>query len=308
MFIAPPSTSASSMPLAPPNTAPTTPNSATMPAIRIVVLSQLPNIPVFLAKVAIEDLRWCYSEKIQAVRPRQAESGEELGRRQLLAAGTLQFQQTQRPGTAGHDDALAPASSIVPGRPRRTQTRAPDLESDSSCHRRGARQRIEGAHLALDHRRGLAPIDLGLRLGDLCGVACARCRLGSGAEFAAFDLGEHLHDQACAEFGKLVVQARTGVFRCDWKGLGGKDGTGIQAAVHLHDGYAGERVAGKDGALNWRRAAPARQERGVDIDRAQPGHGEHRLGQDQSVGCDHQGIRASESRRASVASSFRLAG
>src|ERR1017187_4884688 len=90
MFITPPSASASSMPFAPPNAAPTTPNSATMPAIRIVVLSQFPNIPrVLLALLALFNslLDGGLRGKFKPLARGKRESGEEFRRRQFLAAG-----------------------------------------------------------------------------------------------------------------------------------------------------------------------------------------------------------------------------
>ena len=45
---------------------------------------------------------------------------------------------------------------------------------------------------------------------------------------------------------------------------------GIEPLVHLHDGDAGLPVAGEDGALDRRRAAPARQQRGMDVEAAEP--------------------------------------
>jgi hypothetical protein len=51
------------------------------------------------------------------------------------------------------------------------------------------------------------------------------------------------------------------------------------------------RVAGLDGAMDRRRAAPARQQRGVDVDAAAARQVEHGLRQDQAVGGHHQQIR-----------------
>jgi hypothetical protein len=61
-------------------------------------------------------------------------------------------------------------------------------------------------------------------------------------------------------------------------------GAGVQAFFHLHDGHAGLRVAGLDGTVDRRSAAPARQQRAVDINAGFDVEGA--LGQDQAVGCD----------------------
>ena len=67
---------------------------------------------------------------------------------------------------------------------------------------------------------------------------------------------------------------------------------GIEPGLHLHDGDAGFGIAGQDRALDRRRAAPARQQRGVDVDAAEARHVEHRLRQDQAVGGDHHDVGA----------------
>ena len=69
-------------------------------------------------------------------------------------------------------------------------------------------------------------------------------------------------------------------------------GAGVEPCVHLHDGDAGLAVAGEDGALDRRRAAPARQQRGMDVEAAEARRLEHRLRQDQAIGRDHRGIEA----------------
>ncbi len=72
--------------------------------------------------------------------------------------------------------------------------------------------------------------------------------------------------------------------RPDRDGLGQQDRAGVEPLFHLHDADAGLAVAGEDGALDRRRATPARQERGVDIEAAEPGRRQHRLRQDQAIG------------------------
>ncbi len=82
-----------------------------------------------------------------------------------------------------------------------------------------------------------------------------------------------------------------GSAKTDGGGPGQQGRSGIQPLVHLHDGHAGLAVAGLDGALDGRRAAPARQQRGVDIDASEPGNGQHRRGQQQTIGHHHNQVR-----------------
>ncbi len=67
-------------------------------------------------------------------------------------------------------------------------------------------------------------------------------------------------------------------------------GPRVQFLLYFHEGDAGFRVAGHHRALHRRRAAPARQQRGMDVEAAQAGRLDHRLRQDQSISDDDSGI------------------
>ena len=66
---------------------------------------------------------------------------------------------------------------------------------------------------------------------------------------------------------------------------------GVEARVELHDGHAGLRVAGEDRALDGRGAAPARQQRTVDVHAAEPRQIERRLRKDEAIGNDDEHVR-----------------
>ena len=87
------------------------------------------------------------------------------------------------------------------------------------------------------------------------------------------------------QFGKQIA-AGLGV---DGRLHRGQHRAGIQPFLHLHDGHAGVLVAGLDGAVDRRRAAPARQQRSVDVETSQSRRVQHPLRQDQAVrGDDHR--------------------
>jgi hypothetical protein len=88
------------------------------------------------------------------------------------------------------------------------------------------------------------------------------------------------------------VQAAGAVLRVDGDGAGQQHGTGVETGFHAHDGDAGLRVAGLDRAMDRRRAAPARQQRGMDVDAAAAREVEHGLRQDQAVGRHHHELGA----------------
>ena len=64
---------------------------------------------------------------------------------------------------------------------------------------------------------------------------------------------------------------------------------------------AGLRIAGEHRALDRRRAAPARQQRCVNVDAAEPRSLQHRLRQDQSIGDDDHEIRPTLRQRSTAA-------
>ena len=63
-------------------------------------------------------------------------------------------------------------------------------------------------------------------------------------------------------------------------------GPGVERLDDPHDGDAGFALAGDDRAVHRRRAAVAGQQRGVDVEEAEPRRGENRVGQDLPVGGD----------------------
>ena len=86
------------------------------------------------------------------------------------------------------------------------------------------------------------------------------------------------------------LQARRGVVGADGDFLGKDHRSGIQALLHAHDGDAGDLIAGQQRTLDRGGTAPARQERGMDVEAAQPRHAQQSFGQDQAVGHHHQRI------------------
>ena len=104
-------------------------------------------------------------------------------------------------------------------------------------------------------------------------------------------------DHARGELGQRVVQARRRARGADRHPLHGEDRAGVQRGLHLDDGDPGLPVAREQGALDRRGAAPARQQRGVQVDAAETWRLEDGFGQDQTVGGDHGEIRAQAGER-----------
>ena len=162
----------------------------------------------------------------------------------------------------------------------------------------GHRPRIERAHLVRQHRRRLRPVQPGLGLVDLVRVGDALQRLwmrrqGDRRAQQAERIGQHLR----AEFGQAVVQLAAGFVRTDVGVLRQQHRAGIQALLHLHQADAAAGVAGLDRALDRRRTAPARQQRGMHVPTAVQRDVEHRLRQDQAIGHHHHQVGLERTQR-----------
>jgi hypothetical protein len=91
-----------------------------------------------------------------------------------------------------------------------------------------------------------------------------------------------------AQSSQAVVQHGGGVGRQDGLGAHQQHVARVQARVHLHDGDAGLRVTGLNGAVYGRSTAPAWQQRSVDIEAATGWQVQGPLRQDQAIsGHDH---------------------
>ena len=89
---------------------------------------------------------------------------------------------------------------------------------------------------------------------------------------------------------QLVVQFAGRHVRSDLDFAGQRHGAGIEALVHLHHHHAGLFVAGHDRPLDRRRAAPARQQRGMAVVAAKPRSVQNLLRQQQAVGDDDRDV------------------
>ena len=92
------------------------------------------------------------------------------------------------------------------------------------------------------------------------------------------------------------MQAGCGIVGRNRQGLVQQHVARVQPGIHLHDGDAGLAVARLNGAVDGGCATPAGQQRGVDVDAAQPRQVQHPLRQQQAVGGhDHDvGLRSKQ--------------
>ena len=100
-----------------------------------------------------------------------------------------------------------------------------------------------------------------------------------------------MRDQLGAERGEDRREVAGGVARADRRAKLARHRAGVEAFLHAHEVDAGLGVAGHDRALHRRRAAPARQQRSVNVEAAELRRGEHGRRQDEPIGGDDRDIR-----------------
>ena len=158
----------------------------------------------------------------------------------------------------------------------RHHRRAPEQEASTGRHQRRARPRIAAAHAVGERARGLRQPEPAVLLLESRRQRRRRMVLGRGGE--RVEPIEGVEQHAGAEVGQPRADLTRGLLEADGRRLLEKDVARVHAWIHLERGDAGLGLAADDGPGDGRGPAIARQERGVDIDRAASGHVEHGLG------------------------------
>ena len=162
------------------------------------------------------------------------------------------------------------------------------------CDRPG----VERPDHAFDLGRGARPVDRRLRLREPGGEGGAGLVLRPGLHRAGLQGVQGIDERRRAELGEAAGQGAGGVPGGDGAGPRCEDRSGVEARVHPHDRDPGLPVAGEDRMMHRGRAAPAREDRCVDVDAAEPGDGEDRSRQQKAVGRDDQRVEAERGQRA----------
>lgn len=113
-----------------------------------------------------------------------------------------------------------------------------------------------------------------MRIGHAFSRLRLRHRTDAGAQQAQA-VGQYLRPQR----SQAVVQLAAGFLLADLDALRQQHRADIQPGFHLHQAHPGLGIAGLDRALDWRRATPARQQRGMHVPAAMGWHSQHRIGQ-----------------------------
>src|SRR5713101_2941168 len=222
---------------------------------------------------------------------RKRKSSEKLGRRQLLSSGALQLGDKEGAFSAGNEHAAWVYVQHFARYPSPWNSSAPpDLQLHSAQAHAHAGRRIEGANAAADCDRALTPVYARLAPVELRGIRHPFGGLGARSEPARFELAQGAHDEVRAKPREPVVQGTRGVVLQDRNPFLQQHRPCVEPGVHLHDGYTGFPIPREKRPLYGRRAAPARQEGCVNVDRTVAGDLEHRPRQNQPVGDDDHDV------------------
>ena len=182
------------------------------------------------------------------------------------------------------------SSSTVPGAPLPSPGRAQHLHPLAAKLAPGAGKRRQPADMVVHLLPRLRPVDARLGLVDLRRVGDAVGGLRRELQRAALQRASarairSAPSRASASCNSPAVMSGPIGMRSTHRHR-----AGVEPLVHLHHRDAGLGVARHDRAVDRRGAAPARQQRGVQVEAAERRRVEDRLRQDQAVGDDDRGI------------------
>ena len=208
-----------------------------------------------------------------------------------LATGALHSRQSQNTLACADVDARGTGAQYLAGigRRRRIDGRGlPDAQLLTVPARLRHRPGIECANLPVDLRGRPRPVDRCFFLANLRRVGNTVRRLRTRRCRALRNRVERIEQCLRTERCEAVMQACAGFARVDRYCTREQHRPGVETGLHLHDRYAGLGIAGGNRALNRRSTAPARQQRSVNVDAAEPRRLQDGLRKQQSVrGDDH---------------------
>ncbi len=212
-----------------------------------------------------------------------------------LAAGALElFDAEDRAAAGGHGQPAAAQAEEGPWRSRRAfllQNLHPHQLDRLAAQLRGdtGPGRV-GAQPVADLARGAAPVHAAALAGEPRRVGRPRAVLGSRLDRSRLQPVEGLDDQPAAHRGEAREQLPRRLLGTDLGLDLEQDGPGVEPLLHQHRGHAGAGLPGGDRGLDRRRAAPAREQRGVQVDAAEPRQPEEVAREDLAEGDDHRDV------------------
>ncbi len=179
------------------------------------------------------------------------------------------------------DEPSRPVASTSPGAARRPggsppcRERRPEHDHARAAERRvGVRPGMQAADLVVDGRAPAALQSMrpssSVEPRRVCGQRVVLRHLVRRARRERVDDGD---EQRGAEPGQVALDLVAGLVGADRRAVPARSiGAGVERLHDAHDRHAGLGVAGHHRAMDRRRAAPARQQRRVHVDHAEPRH------------------------------------
>ena len=214
---------------------------------------------------------------------RQKRSGSES-----LSTSQLELRYGQGAITAGYDDFVADAQNAARLALLVSHMSAPDLQGLLTQQSARSRCGSKSTYLALEIGGVFCPAKTGLFFLNLAGISRARFVLWFAFGECLIEPLQDFVDERGAYAGQFVMQGTGVLVRCDRHALSGEHRSGIEAGIHSHDGDPRFRISCQEGSLDGRSAAPARQERSVNVQGATQGI--------QDIGRDNQPVGGDDGR------------
>ena len=159
-------------------------------------------------------------------------------------------------------------ASAAPGRVR-SRARAPSAAPDGTSSPRPARARTRGP-AARSRRRVTSSRSSARREGASARTVAAAWSWDRGSTVPSSNPRSVSTRSGAPSSASRAPERPRVLVGLDRRLDGREDRPGVQPLVHQHHGHAGDLVALQDRALHRRRASPPRQEREVDVHRAEP--------------------------------------
>ena len=150
---------------------------------------------------------------------------------------------------------------------------------------------LQGTHLTVQLDSRSRPVHPGLRLLELVRIGGALCGLRRRGQTPRKHRRQFPEQEISGKLRETIVQRNPGRVHFDRRLGPGQDRARIQSPLHLHQADPRLPIAGQQRPLHRCGTAPARQQRGVQVDRPQARGRQNGWGQNKPVGNHHHEIQ-----------------
>src|SRR2546426_3715956 len=214
--------------------------------------------------------------------------GQELRDGEPASPLELDLEQAERPRARRDHEPIRPGRDHLAGaRGAGRERGAMDLEELPLQRGERRRRRGQRTYLALELDRRAAPVETALLALDARREGDARGGPRDRTQRAGLEAVDRLADGLRTETCEPLAERAAGVVGRDRRLALEEDVARVHLLGHRHDGDAGHGITRENGPRDRRRAAVARQERGVDVDAPAGRQVEDGARQDLPVGGGH---------------------